>query len=120
MVLALDLPVQSSGRSFFMGLYYQTEYRLGRQGGRVCRNYTGIRAFLAIAIDLFIIVAFDLVFALLFLFLRVVLKFLQAVAYVLALPFRFARWLSLKLGNRGRREAVSSPLKPAWASYDEI
>ena len=42
-----------------MGLYYQTEYRLGRRGGRVCRTYTGLRAFLAIAVDLGFLLTFE-------------------------------------------------------------
>jgi len=106
-----------------MGLYYQTEYRLGRRG-RVFRNYTGMRAFLAIAVDLFIVLTFDLVFGLLFLSLIMTLRLLKAVAYVLSLPFRLARWVSLKLERRvttnHHEEDQRFPLKPAWTSFDEI
>ena len=35
-----------------MALTYQTEYRLGHRGTHVTRTYGGVRAFIAIAIDL--------------------------------------------------------------------
>ena len=107
-----------------MGLYYQTEYRLGRRGGRVCRRYTGIRAVLAIAIDLLFILTFDLFFGLLFFALKIALRMLTAVLYLLSLPFLAARWVSHKVEQRYRSAGAGSsarvPLKPAWAGYDEV
>ena len=105
-----------------MGLYYQTEYRLGRRG-RVIRTYTGIRAFLAIAIDLLFVLTFDLVLGLLFFVLLMVLKLIKAIAYGFSVPFRLARWVSLKLARRARAAHEydhSLPLKPAWTSFEEI
>ncbi len=107
-----------------MGLYYQTEYRLGRRGGRVCRSYTGSRAFLAIAIDLLFVLTFELVFGVTCFVLRNVLTLFKGVLYALSLPFRAARWVSLKLYQRAavvqsRRGAVVI-LKPEWAGCDEL
>jgi hypothetical protein len=111
-----------------MGLYYQTEYRLGRRGGRVSRTYTGLPAILAIGIDLLFVLTFELVFGLLFLVLknlgRIVLTILTAVFYLLSVPFRVAQWVSRKL-ERGTAstqpdQAAGHRLKPAWAGYDEI
>jgi hypothetical protein len=108
-----------------MGLYYQTEYRLGRGGGRVRRTYTGLRAFLAIAIDLAFMFTFELVLGLLFFLARnliwIVAGFLVAVFYVMSIPFRVARWVSLKLSRDKEIDAAAGvPLKPAWAGHDEI
>jgi hypothetical protein len=111
-----------------MGLYYQTEYRLGRGGGRICRSYTGLRAILAIAIDLFFVLTFELFFGLLFLVVRnitrIVCFVLMAVFYGLSLPFRAARWVSRKLEQRlsfGRSAGDDrETFKPAWAGFDEI
>ena len=44
-----------------MALYYQTEYRLGRRVGRISRSYTGMHAFMAIVLDLFLGSVFGLV-----------------------------------------------------------
>jgi len=108
-----------------MGLYYQTEYRLGRRGGRVCRTYTGLRAFLAIAADLLFLLTFELVFGLIFYLLsnltRIVGGILLAVFYALSVPFRVARWVSLRLDRRHRVKPAAGPhLKPAWAGYEEV
>jgi hypothetical protein len=111
-----------------MGLYYQTEYRLGRGGGRICRSYTGLRAIVAIAVDLFFVLTFELFFGLLFLVLRNVTRImafvLMAVFYVLSLPFRAARWVSRTLEQRasfGRSEGADrATFKPAWAGFDDI
>jgi hypothetical protein len=104
-----------------MGLYYQTEYRLGRGGGKVCRTYTGLRAFLAIAIDLLFMFTFEIVFGLLFFMARnltrIVGGILLAVFYALSIPFRVAHWISLKISRRGESDPH---LKPAWAGYDEV
>src|SRR5271166_4315263 len=107
-----------------MGLYYQTEYRLGRRGGRVCRSYTGLRAFLAIAIDLLFLLTFELVFGVIFFVLRNVLTLLKGVLYALSLPFRAVQWVSLRLDERTAaartRRAAGTILKPAWAGSDEL
>ena len=108
-----------------MGLYYQTEYRLGRRGGRVCRTYTGLRAFLAIAVDLVFLLTFELLFGLLFFLARnltwIVGGILLAVFYALSVPFRVAHWVSLKLNRRvGTGSAAGPHLKPAWAGYEEV
>lgn len=107
-----------------MGLYYQTEYRLGRRGGRVCRNYTGLRAFLAIGIDLLFVLTFELVFGLLFFVLRGALWLFKAVLYALSLPFRAAQWVSPRLERRAAsartRHGAGASLKPAWAGHDEV
>jgi hypothetical protein len=108
-----------------MGLYYQTEYRLGRNGGRVCRSYTGLRAFLAIAVDLLFVLTFELTFALLYFIMRIAFRLLTAVAYALTLPFRAARWVSARLvtqapDHRGYWRETPAEMKPAWVGYDEI
>src|SRR3954463_2159749 len=96
-----------------MGLYYQTEYRLGRRGGRVCRTYTGLRAFLAIAMDLAFMFTFELMFGLLFFaarnLMRIAGRLLLAVFYALSIPFRVAHWVSLKLSPDRRIDAKAGP-----------
>ncbi len=107
-----------------MGLYYQTEYRLGRRGGRVCRSYTGLRAFLAIAIDLLFVLTFELAFGMMFFVLKNVLTLFKGVFYALSLPFRVAQWVALKLDQRAAavrsRRRAGAILKPAWAGSDEL
>jgi hypothetical protein len=107
-----------------MGLYYQTEYRLGRHGGRVRRTYTGVRAFLAIFIDLFFVMTFELAFALVFFILRNIWLLLTAVFYVLSVPFIIAKWVSRRIEQRFPALASSARLrttfKPAWVSFDDV
>ncbi len=106
-----------------MGLYYQTEYRLGRRGGRVCRNYTGLRAFLAIAIDLLFILTFEFVLAVLFFALSCMRILCKGVFYTLALPFLAAHWGFLRLERRAAtrtRLDTRAAFKPAWAGSDEL
>jgi hypothetical protein len=103
-----------------MGLYYQTEYRLGRRGGKVCRHYRGLTAVLAIAIDLLFVLTFDILFAVLFFAFRMTLKLLTAVFYLLSLPFRLVRWVSNRLERKFTQPAHGSPLKPPWPAYDEV
>ena len=107
-----------------MGLYYQTEYRLGRRGGRVCRSYTGFRAFLAIAIDLLFVLTFDFVFWVILLVLKNVLRLVKGIFYALSLPFRAAQWVSLKLDQRAASarnpRGAGATLKPAWAGSEEL
>jgi len=107
-----------------MGLYYQTEYRLGRRGGRVCRSYTGLRAFLAIAIDLLFVLTLELAFGVILFVLKNFLTLLKGILYALSLPFRAAQWVSLKLDLRAAavrsRRGAGANLKPAWAGSDEL
>jgi hypothetical protein len=107
-----------------MGLYYQTEYRLGRRGGRVCRSYTGLRAFLAIALDLLFLLTFELVFAVIYFVLKNVSTLFKGLLYALSLPFRTAQWVSLKLDQRAAavrsRRGAEAFLKPAWAGAAEL
>jgi hypothetical protein len=107
-----------------MGLYYETEYCLGRRRGNVCRRYTGFRAYLAIAIDLFFVLTFDLVFGLLFFVLRNTLKLLTLVFYLLSLPFHLIRWMTHRLERRilasNGGSQTSATVKPAWPAYDEV
>lgn len=108
-----------------MGLYYQTEYRLGRRGGRVCRTYTGLRAFLAIGVDLVFMLTFEFALGLLYFLVRNVVwvggGVLMALFYALSVPFRVARWVSLKLAPSAHLRPASGPhLKPAWEGYEEV
>jgi hypothetical protein len=107
-----------------MGLYYQTEYRLGGRGGRVRRTYTGMRAFLAIFIDLFFVMTFELAVALILFVFRSVWFLLTAVFYVLSVPFMIAKWVSRKLEERfpalAGAGSTRRPFKPVWASFEEV
>jgi hypothetical protein len=116
-------------RTHFMGVYYQTEYRLCRRGGVVRRIYTGPRAFLAIAVDLFFLLTFEFALALFFLIMRnagvILLTTLTAVFYLLSMPFRFAHWVSYKLeraaaARRPHWEAHQPFTKPVWTAGQEI
>ncbi len=112
-----------------MGVYYQTEYRLGRRGGVVCRTYTGPRAYLAIAFDLFFLLTFDFVLALVALIMRnfcvIVRTMLMSIFYLLSVPFRVARWVASKLERCDAAEHThwerQQPFaKPAWTGGEEI
>jgi hypothetical protein len=107
-----------------MGLYYQTEYRLGRRGGRVCRSYTGLRAFLAIAIDLLFLLTVELVFWVILFVLKNLFTLLKGVLYALSLPFRVAQWVAFKLDQKAAaarsRHGAGAFLKPAWSGSDEL
>lgn len=112
-----------------MGLYYQTEYRLGRRGGVVCRRYTGLRAIVAIAFDLFFLLTFEFVLALVVLvmtnFWVIVRAMLMATCYLLSMPFRIARWVSQKVeklaaARHGDWEPDDPFVKPAWTAGQEI
>jgi hypothetical protein len=125
-----------------MGLSYQAEYRIGRRGGRVCRSYTGFRAFLAILFDLVFGTFFDALGALFALVarllilsvhlavevvklsLRVLVFAITAVFHLLALPYqlmqrriaspRWQRWPDPVGMPRGRA------LKPDWGLGREV
>jgi hypothetical protein len=112
-----------------MGVYYQTEYRLGRRGGVVCRRYTGPRAFLAISFDLFFLLTFEFVLALVVLVMRnawtIAGMMLTAVFYLLSVPFRVSRWIACKLERSAAAEDAhwerQEPfVKPAWTAGQEI
>jgi hypothetical protein len=110
-----------------MALMYQTEYRLWPRGTTVTRTYGGLRALLAIAIDLTLALIFG-VFGLVFglvgwslwlvwhlcrlavLAVRdVVVTLARFVGDVLTLPWRATRAYSNHSAN-----------KPALASFDEL
>ncbi len=125
-----------------MGLYYHAEYRVGPRGGRVCRSYSGFRAFLAILFDLVFGTLFDVIAAVFTLATRAVFLSVQisielvklcwsilvfamtAVFQVLALPYRlmqsrieprrWQRWPGPIGMPRGR------PLKPDWGLGREV
>jgi hypothetical protein len=107
-----------------MGLYYQTEYRLGRRGGRVCRSYTGLRAYLAIAIDLLFVLTLELTFGVIFFVMKNFFTLFKGVLYALSLPFRAAQWVALRLDQRAvacrSRRGAEVILKPSWAGSDEL
>ena len=88
-----------------MGLYYQTEYRLGRRGAGSAGPTPGC-AFLAIAVDLLFLLTFELLFGLFFFLLRnltrIVGGILLAVFYALSVPFRVAHWVFRQLNRRDR------------------
>jgi hypothetical protein len=125
-----------------MALYYQTEYRLGRRVGKISRSYTGVHAFLAIVLDMFLGSVFGLVSIVIGLSLRAVVFALQvsvivlkanwnllvaimtALVYCLTLPFALLhhaadRRRSFKKSNQYGFSAVST-LKPEWALSREV
>jgi hypothetical protein len=107
-----------------MGLYYQTEYRLGPRRGTVRRSYTGLPAILAIAIDLVFLMTFELTVGVIVFLLKNVSWLRVGALHLLSWPFRAARWIAEKLDQkvaaaRSRRDA-SAVLKPAWAGGDEL
>jgi hypothetical protein len=125
-----------------MSLSYHAEYRVGPRGGRVCRSYTGLRAFLAILFDLVfgticdvvaavftlaaraLVLSVHIVVELLKLCWRLVVFVATAVIHVLALPSRllhgridpatYQRWPTPASMPRGRH------LKPDWALGREV
>jgi hypothetical protein len=125
-----------------MGLYYHAEYRFGPRGGRVCRSYSGFRAFLAILFDLVFGTLFDVISAVLtlaaralFLSVQLAVELLKlcgrllvfvmtALVQVLALPYRLMQ-SSIDPPRRERRPApVGMPrgraLKPDWGLGREV
>jgi hypothetical protein len=125
-----------------MALYYQTQYRLGRRGGRVCRSYSGFQAFMAILFDLVFGLVFELVSSVIALAFRLVvlalqlvvqvLKFTGSVAisvlttllYILTLPFALLHQtvVSFKPPVRAEHEDPyrAAPPKPEWALSREV
>lgn len=125
-----------------MALYYQTEYRLGRHCGRISRSYTGMHAFLAIVLDLFLGSVFALVAMTIGLAVRLTLFALQIgvfvvrahwhllvavmtmLVYCLTLPFALLheavdRRRSAEKSTDYRFSAGPAP-KPEWAWSREI
>jgi hypothetical protein len=95
-----------------MTFQYKTEYCLGRRG-RVCRTYGGIRALVAIALDLALGLTFGLDGLGWWLVRRSVLTAYQVAAALVSLPLRAVREVSD--AHRGCGAA-----KPAWATLDEL
>jgi hypothetical protein len=126
-----------------MALYYQTQYRLGRRGGRVCRSYSGFQAFMAILMDLIFGLLFELVSSLIALAFRLVVialglailvvklnwrvavAVMTTVVYILTLPFALlhetiARFKSPDSAPADDYSYRESPLKPEWALSREV
>lgn len=95
-----------------MTFFYQTEYRLGRRV-RVGRKYAGLRALVAILLDLAAGVTFGIAGLAIGLARLVVRVTCRVVFALLALPFRVARAIV---------EACRAPAaaKPAWAGAEEL
>jgi hypothetical protein len=122
-----------------MAFYYQTEYRLGRRG-RIRRSYTGIRAFVAIFLDLVFGLIFETVATAMALVFRVVtLAFqlamhviktggkilvaaLAAVVFILTLPFALVHQAVQRAGSirPDGHGAGPAALKPDWALGREL
>jgi hypothetical protein len=125
-----------------MALYYQTQYRLGRRGGRVCRSYSGFQAFVAILFDLVFGLIFELVSSVIAMAFRlfvlalqlaaqvlkislsIVVVVLTTVLYILTLPFALLHQtvVGFKPPVRADRDDLYSgaPLKPEWALSREV
>jgi hypothetical protein len=111
-----------------MTLYYQTEYCLGRRGGRVCHTYHGFQALIAILVALALGFAFGVlgfafgVLGLALLVVRFALRSVWAVLVavmtlvvaVLSSPFRAGRWVARQVETR------QPALKPAWVPLDDL
>jgi hypothetical protein len=94
-----------------MTLTFQTEYALGRRGGRVCRTYHGFQAFVAILIA----GALGLVFGLVELAVRMVaLVVSTCLTVIFAIPLRLLRRIFRH--SRPRRPI----LKPAGVPFDDL
>jgi hypothetical protein len=116
-----------------MALHYQTEYRLGNRG-RVCRSYTGFQAFVAIGLDLFFGLFFELVSAMIGLawkiveattrfaihVLRVHWRILVAtmtfVVYMITLPFAWLHLGADRLRSGEPSGWIEDPTYPAAAN----
>lgn len=94
-----------------MSLYYQTDYRLGRRAGRVCRTYTGVEAAIAIGVDLLLSVVFAVVGFALRLAWQLGGAVMTFAVELVQVPFRTLRW------TVGRYRPAS---KPVWAGHAEI
>ena len=89
----------------------------------------GQAPFLAIAFDLFFLLTFEFVLALVVLVMRnawaITGAILMATCYLLSVPFRVARWVSRKVEQfAAARHADWEPqepyAKPAWTAGQEI
>lgn len=103
-------------------LHYQSEYRLGKRGGRVCHSFHGYQAVLAILV----MMALGLAFGVLGLVVRVVAFVLRAewlllvaifrmLVAIFSAPFQAARWVSRQF--QARRD---TSLKPAGFAFDDL
>jgi hypothetical protein len=70
-----------------MALHYQTEYRLGRRG-RVSRSYTGVRALVAIFLDLTVGMLFEVTAGVVGLLLRLIALALELLVRILKVHWR--------------------------------
>jgi hypothetical protein len=95
-----------------MILDYETEYRVGRWV-RARRRHAGVRALVAILLELGVALAFGAVALVLRLARLVLVTASRAIVVLLALPFRVARAIS----HACQRRAVA---KPAWALAEEL
>ncbi len=82
-----------------MGLYYHAEYRIGPRGGRVCRSYSGFRAFLAILFDLVFGTFFDVVAAVFALARRVLFLNFHVAGQLLRLAWRMLIFVMTALAH---------------------
>jgi hypothetical protein len=125
-----------------MGLQYQAEYRIGRRGGRVCRTYSGCRAFVAIFLDLIFGLVFDVIGAVFALVMRSfvvaaqlateVLKFtwrllvfvMETIVHLLALPLKIMQRMTDSPEWRQWPDSVAIPrdrrAKPDWGLGREV
>ncbi len=113
----------------------QTEYRLGPRFGRINRTYTGLHAFLAIAIELFLASVFGVVSLVVGLALRAVVialhlglmvltanwhllvAVMSMLVYCLTLPFAL---LHHAVNCRGSAFSTVDGGKPDWAAFREL
>lgn len=102
-------------------LSYESEYRLGRRGGRVRHSFHGYQAFIAITVTLALGLAFSIIGAIVFAIsfaLRTAWLLMSGamtmVAAILSAPFLFARWVSRRFESRPH------PLKPARLAIDDL
>jgi hypothetical protein len=98
-----------------MALSYQTQYSLGRRGGRVCRTYHGVEAVIAIGVDLGLSLIFALVGFALRLAWYVVVTAVRFAFELVQLPLKALRWT---LGRYSYQPAPTA--KPAWAGANEL
>ncbi len=126
-----------------MALHYQTEYRLGDRG-RICRSYTGFQAFVAIGLDLFLGLFFELVSSMIGLAMRlavlavrfvvrvlrihwrILVAAMTFIVYMVTLPFAWVHLGAERLRRGEPSEWAGSPTAPAdggkpdWAFGPEV
>jgi hypothetical protein len=125
-----------------MSLYYHADYRVGPRGGRVCRSYSGFRAFLAILFDLVfgticdviaavftlatraVVLAVHVAVELLMLCWRILVFLVTAIIQLLALPYRLFLQSRIDPQLHHSPAPVGMPrgrvMKPDWALGREV